>query len=658
MLCRKNMKRALCIIPALLLVMGFDVHARGVSPYLPLHLEPEIERQIERVLILADKPILKRPIAAATVLDALPRACDVDPVLCAQVRRYLGRYMNVGGVSHTSVEGAISSGADRAIPNRRGLTSGSDWLTSGLAYLQPSDYVLVNLGGVAYEGETIPAGSVLSIGISRAQVDIGYREHWLSPMTDSSMLIGTESVTMPSVTLSNYEPLTRLGLHYEAFLARMEKSDRIVFEDRFTSGHPRLAGLHVSIEPVSGWSLGLNRIMQYGGGERSGSFSDLIDAFFLPSDFDNVGPGLDPDEQFGNQVAAVTSSFVYPGRIPFSVYFEYAGEDTSRGRNYLLGNSALSAGIYFPRLWRQFDFTYEVSEWQNGWYVHALYLDGLTNEGRVIGHWGADQRQPGDAVGGRSHMLRLGWEPRFGGVVELRYRTLENESYGAIQYERAHDVTLRYSRQLAQFLVGGELFAGKDVFGEDFSRFGIFLRYADGGRRRGIASLYEPSSGSNPEGAEVFVAAGMNVNEVRIDLDDAIPRTTTDATVAPHFAVGVRRALSHSSDIGVRVELDDIDGNLLIGVRAVDYRYRFRGPLALGAFVGAARYDLATPAYGIYMGVGAQWRDLLPGWDLGLDMRYASKVARDDLLPTDPVGGRPDSFYDISSVSLYLSRRF
>lgn len=658
------MKKTTTCVPLFLLALCSLANARGVSPYLPLYLEPEIERQIERALILADKPILKRPIAAATVLDALPKACDADPALCAQVRRYLGRYMHNGGVSHTSVEVAASTGASRTIPNRRGLTTDASWATSGLAYLQPSDYVLLSLGGIAYDGESVPAGSVLSVGTSRAQLDIGYREHWLSPMTDSSMLLSTESLTMPSVTLSNYAPLTRLGLYYEAFLARMDRSDRIVFvdpqdenDDGFTSGYPRLAGLHFSIEPASGWSLGISRILQYGGGERSASFRDLLDALFMPSDFDNAEVGGDVQEQVGNQAAAITSRFVYPGPVPFAVYFEYAGEDTSHGKDYLLGNSALSAGIHFPRLGRRFDLTYEVSEWQNAWYVHELYLDGLTNDGRVIGHWGADQRVFEDAVGAQSHMLRLGWEPAFGGVAELRLRTLENESYGRFDYERAYDVTLRYARQWHQFYVGGEIFAGRDVFGEDFSRVGLFLRYADG-PRRSVTSLYEPSASEAPQGAELFVVAGVNVHEVRIDLQKDIPRTFTDPRVAPHFAVGVRRAASPRNDIGMRLEFDEIDGHLMIGARAVDYRFRFNGPLAVGAFLGAARYDLATPAYGIYGGVGAEWRDVVRGWDLGLDVRYITKVARDHLLPEDPPGEQPDSFYDITSVSLYVTRRF
>jgi hypothetical protein len=77
-------------------------------------------------------------------------------------------------------------------------------------------------------------------------------------------------------------------------------------------------------------------------------------------------------------------------------------------------------------------------------------------------------------------------------------------------------------------------------------------------------------------------------------------------------------------------------------------------------FVGAARYAQATPAYGIYYGAGLQWRNLIRGWDVGFDYRYAESVARDHLLPNDPpnVGGRTDSFYNISLYTLSLSRHF
>ena len=82
--------------------------ADGVSAYLPLNLEPEMERQIERVLILADEPILKRPFAVALVEHALPQACMVDKPLCTKVKRYLQRYSRDYAVTHASATGALT----------------------------------------------------------------------------------------------------------------------------------------------------------------------------------------------------------------------------------------------------------------------------------------------------------------------------------------------------------------------------------------------------------------------------------------------------------------------------------------------------------------------------------------------------------------------
>jgi hypothetical protein len=233
--------------------------------------------------------------------------------------------------------------------------------------------------------------------------------------------------------------------------------------------------MHLSIEPVPGWSLGVNRLMQYGGGERSNdSLSDLFDALFRPTVFDNTGSVSD----FGNQLASVTSSFAMPTEVPFSVYLEYAGEDTSTNNNLRLGNVALSAGIHFPRLRGNLDLTVEASEWQNAWYVHHIYGDGLRNEGNVLGHWGGDWRALGDGVGGMSLMARVGWHLDRGGSVEATYRTLDNEDYTAPDYARAHSLDVRYSRRWGDdFFVGGEWNVGRDVFGEDYSRVSAFIRF-------------------------------------------------------------------------------------------------------------------------------------------------------------------------------------
>ena len=649
------MKRTFATACALAFVLGTPdlARARGVSPYLPVNLSPEMERQIEQVLILAGQPVMTRPIAAATVHDALPKACERDEALCRSVRRYLERYMQGWGVTDLSLEAMNERDEVLAVPNQHGMNSDSPWRASARGYWQPGEHVLIALGGTAYDGDAVPNGSVVSLGFEYLQLDAGWLDYSMSPLTDSSMLLSTESQTMPQVSISNYTPLTRLGLRYRVLWAKMAHSDQISFEGGLTSGRPELFGVSGSIEPMSGWAFGVNRLMQYGGGGRGGaSVGDILEAFFDPTRYDNTG---DLDEQFGNQVASITSSFLYPGATPFAVHVEYAGEDTVRNRNHLLGNAALSVGIRWPLLWQRFDVALEATEWQNAWYVHPIYGDGLANEGHVLGHWAADQRVFNDDVGGHAATLRIGWRPEFGGLAHLRVRASEPEDYSPVEYTQGYEFALGYAREIGGMTAGLELVTGRDVFGEDYSQVRGYARYASLASGPAVASAdYEPAQKS----AEIFVDAGVSATKVRIDESSEQPVEETSVAFAPHFAIGARRLGSGRNDVGVRLELDEVEGHLLTSVRAVDYRYRFESPLALGFFLGASRYDRETPAYGLYYGVGAHWRDLLSGWDVSLDARFAEKVGRDHLLPDDPVSERPVSYYDIYGLTLYVARRF
>lgn len=461
-----------CVL--VLAMLATAAHARGVSPYLPVNLSPEIERKIERVLLLAEQPTLTRPIAAATVLDALPRACERDAALCAEVRRYLTSLTRTAGISYAGLAAGVSAGADTPLPNRHGMGSQSEYEASAALYWQPGDRFLVTAGALAYDGDTTPTGTVVSLGSEYFQVDVGYRDRWWSPFQDGAMLMSTQAATLPSITVSNYTPITRLKLRYEAFIAETSESANIAFGTGTTMGKPRLAGLHLSIEPLPGWSLGVNRILQYGGGDRDDSLGELVDAFFNPSSRDNAG---DPNAEFGNQVASLTTQFVLGEPLPVAVYFEYAGEDTSTNNNLRLGNTALSAGIAFPQLGERFSAAFEITEWQNAWYVHHVYRDGLTHEGRVIGHWGADWRLLGDGVGARSAFARMTWQSESGTAIETSYRQLDNEDYTGGNYETARQIDARYSRRWNQWFVGGEVTLGRDVFGESYSRVGAFIRF-------------------------------------------------------------------------------------------------------------------------------------------------------------------------------------
>ena len=87
--------------------------------------------------------------------------------------------------------------------------------------------------------------------------------------------------------------------------------------------------------------------------------------------------------------------------------------------------------------------------------------------------------------------------------------------------------------------------------------------------------------------------------------------------------------------------------------------YRLGQHLSFQVFAGAARYSVGTPAYGFYLGGGPEWRDILPGWDLGLLYHRVVNAERIRDLPSDPQGGtRNDSFTNIYSWGLYVSRKF
>ena len=629
---------------------------RGASPYLPLNLSPDIERQVERAMILAGKPVMRRPLPAAVVLDALPQVCAVDESLCATVRQYLARYTTSSGVTQLSTELAVTSGeSDQPIPNAHGMAVDGSWRLAAGAYYQPNDYVIASVGAVAYDGQATPTGTQLSAGFDWAQVDIGFRDHWYSPSADGSFLIGTQAPTLPSVTVSNYRPLSRLNATYEMFLAKMERSDRIRYPGGFTSGHPNLLGMQLAVAPGAGFGLAVNRLMQYGGGARGqAGLRGLLNAF-LKNDAAQTLDTATSINEFGNQVASITASYIHPGRLPFETYFEYAGEDNLYSAGYRLGKIVLALGVDFPSLGDRYDLDYQVSERQDSWYNNHLYLDGLTNKGHVIGHWFGDERLLGDGPGGYTQSLSVGRRSDSGDYWRLQYRNSVNWRFATYPYRHAHEAALRFATQMFHHGAAAELNLGRDVFGQSFARLSGSIDFAGSGS----ASVPSTSSAGHDTDGEMFVDIGANRSHVHKIYWDGLPDELTADKQGVHAGFGARRHVTARSDLGVRLEFDRVDRHDLLSIRAVDYRLRVGKSLAAGAFFGAARYQIGLPAWGYYWGGGIQYRDILPRWDLGLDIRHYEKISRNNLLSTDRgYGISTVSFRDIGGGSIYLSRRF
>ncbi len=653
--------------------------ASGASPYLPLNLSPEIERQVERLMVLSGHPVMTRPIPIAAVLNAVPLACKRDAALCRRVKHYLNRYFGESGIAQASVEVAAASHSTTTNPNRRGERLDAPIDASAQVYARPFDRLLLSIGAVGYAGTDarfIPEGTMLSAGDEYLQVDAGYRSQWLSPLTDSSMLISTEAPTMPSLTLSNQRPIGPLGMQYQLFVARMSHSDHIHWNGVDTKGYPRLAGMHFGLEPLSGWSFAGNAVWQFGGGGRPGSFSQFFRNLFQATNFGgSATPNL--DKRFSNRAVSLTSAYVFPTRTPIETYVEYAGRDTFHGQGYRFRETDVSAGVHVPEFLGHLDLTIEASEWQNAWYTDYVWLDGMTVNGYVTGHWGADWRLPGNDVGSRTEMISLGWPLRSGDEVYGRLRALQNEHYQAtlgpqnlgvvVPYDKAYMFTLEYDQPRNGYTRGLQLDTGRDEFGSGFARLAAFMRFDGGSADRGSASTDEQEDEEEAGDApafryERFVDLGVSGGRLGLDLggfsaaQEAAP-LAYQREISPHLGLGIRRTVTTNGDLGVRAELDDFHG-AMVALRALDYRYRLDRHLAVGGFFGFARYSGPTPAQGYYLGAGLTWRNLLPKWDLSLDVRQFDHVQRNKVLASDPQNGDSVEWYTMQAGSLYLSRRF
>src|SRR5687767_5262435 len=110
-------------------------------------------------------------------------------------------------------------------------------------------------------------------------------------------------------------------------------------------------------------------------------------------------------------------------------------------------------------------------------------------------------------------------------------------------------------------------------------------------RAMGFAAAIVAAALAREAASEGFLDVGANATRVEVDIVN-MPHTITN-TSGLHLGAGLRRELRQGS-IGARLELDDVDGDLLLAVRAFDYRRHLSDRFALTAFAGAARLDVET----------------------------------------------------------------
>lgn len=477
-----------------LLICSFSSSA--ASSYISLQ-DDYLNGRIEQLVSVSDMPVLKRPYSVKQVRNHLELIRDKVPGLYYEIDKGLLPYEKSGVIQRAEISLASAAEPDnkQILPNSRGETVSSVYRVSASAQYKHSDWIVVSAGGLVFDGEggaddILPVDSYVAIGWDSFQLDFGYREHWLSPFSDSAMLMSTNARPSFSVGISNPVAFDGLwNLHYEVSVTRLEEHDTILYGDEVESGRPATLMTHLSIEPVKGWTIGANRTMQFGGGSREVSLSSIWDAFWDPvSNDNNASDGFDDCEseqknlcEFGNQQASITTRLNFQGNTPFSIYGEYAGEDTASHSNWRLGNIAVSGGLSIPflpdfLLGRDWSFTYEFTQWQNSWYNHYIYKNGYTNDGVGMGHWFANNRDDQDGVPGTANMVKLGWQRGYRDRYEFVYRQMKNDSNNSTKsYTTARELDIRYFGRWNDQDWGYRIYGGQTVYDDSFVRGEISL---------------------------------------------------------------------------------------------------------------------------------------------------------------------------------------
>jgi hypothetical protein len=451
--------------------------AKGVSPYLPLNTDPLFELQIERLASITQMPVLNKPFHIVTVVEYLNKIKTSHPTLYNRLVNYIKRYQKQGGITHLSSKVGYSDNNKRTQDNNRGIKLDSSFQTTAIAFYQFNKYIIANVGGTIVDAnQIIPSNSYISFGYEYLQIDLGYREHWSSPLQESASLLSTNAKPALSLTMSNVKPITSWNAKYEFSLGQLDEMEGIRFNGAVSSGKPLIMGMHFSIQPFDWWTIGANRTFQFGGGERNTGFSDVWKAIIDPVNSDNCGSGetgcANSNVEVGNQIASITNRFDLSFQdFPFTLYFEYAGEDTKDHKNYELGNLAYNLGLFLPYFSESSSLYLEYADYHTHWYEHHIYAEGYRNDGAIMGHWWANNRKNGDLAGAIITTARFNIDLTNKSHLAVTLKSVDITDKLALEdYQRTNELEISLRHTYLEGFIGMSLKAGQDSYGDSYYR--------------------------------------------------------------------------------------------------------------------------------------------------------------------------------------------
>ncbi|MBQ4847423.1 capsule assembly Wzi family protein [Pseudoalteromonas sp. MMG005] len=451
------------------------------TAYLPIGKDVILEYQIDQMFALTHGTPMAKPYRLSEIHSALRKLYSLDRALYNAIQKRLKPYSSKDDITRQGVKLRIDSGEEVKLANERSNVSSEYGELSLEGIWRGSESSLLQVG-IDYRveaGDLIPYNTFYALGGETFQLNLGYKEHWFSPFKSFAQVYSNNAKPLPSVSIGLIAPLKNWwNFDFELFYAESEHVESgILYEGKLHSGRPKLAGTHFSLEPIDGWKIGLNRMMQFGGGPREVNVKDVLKAYFDPAGNDNSGLTGSRDEELGDQWVTFTSTLRTTTVLPVEWYIEYGGEDTKGHKNYQFGNTATNLGFYLPKLTAESTLRYEYSNQHSLWYVNQIYPTyGNSIGGAVMGSFIGDQRKFGDAAPSQAHVIDVTYSESFTSLWRAKYTRIENKSgylneLGQLgeNYEVGQELQISNSRSIAKKQVETTLAVGKDVFGQSYT---------------------------------------------------------------------------------------------------------------------------------------------------------------------------------------------
>jgi len=380
-------------------------------------LDSPIYEEIERLQALGAISTLNtttKPYNTKELLDALSQIEDVRfQSSKEELLNEIGRYDSSGLLdtsasayySHeeqprTNIGGAPDGDGSAFFANKDGLRldkDGNVQLSARLQYINEYFSLVVT---PAYTNSLDENDFELHDTYTRAtwknvNLTLGKEALWMGPSHSGTLLLSNNAKPVDMLRISNVEPfkldfLTSpvsniIGLvDIDFFVGRLDHHDHIMLPDRsIDDGYPKMVGMQLSFKPLDSFEWGLYRTAMFGGGGRDEGFDTFIDVLFPTGDVENQY-GLEPGDQKGGFFATYNSSNDYQ---PFKLYAEGAGEDAAGitpSKWSWIGGVKLFDIVGIRGL--SLNYEYITMDESNAWYRHHVYLDGYTNDGRIMGH--------------------------------------------------------------------------------------------------------------------------------------------------------------------------------------------------------------------------------------------------------------------------------